>query len=147
MGSSTCRRRCSVIEARPGRSLRGFSLLEALIALALVGLALLLDLGLQAQSREIEARLAAESDLLRRAEATIESVRAGVHPLRSGPVDPVLAWPTVADPALSMMLVVDPTGVPGLCRVMLHGQTRARRGRPHDIDLDTLVWQPSSSCL
>ena len=111
-----------------------------------MGLALLLDLGLQAQSREIETRLAAESDLLRRAEAAIESVRAGVHPLRTGPVDPALAWPAVADPTLSMILVVDPAGVPGLCRVMLHGQVRARRGQPHDIDLDTLVWQPSSTC-
>jgi prepilin-type N-terminal cleavage/methylation domain-containing protein len=126
--------------------MRGFTLLEALIALTLVGLALLLDLGLQAQSREIEVRLAAESDLLRRAEATIESVRHGVHPLRTGAVDPALAWPTIAGPDLSMILVVDPTDVPGLCRLAVHGQTRSRRGRPHDVDLDTLVWQPGSPC-
>jgi prepilin-type N-terminal cleavage/methylation domain-containing protein len=124
----------------------GFTLLEALLALALVGVALLLDLGLQAQSREIEARLAAEADLLRRAEATLESLRSGVHPLRTGPVDGALAWPMPGEPALSMLLVVDPTDVPGLCRVKLHGQTRGLRGRPHDLELETLVWQAGSPC-
>jgi prepilin-type N-terminal cleavage/methylation domain-containing protein len=125
----------------------GFTLLEALIALALVGMALLLDLGLQAQSRELEGRLAVEDDLLRRAEAAIESVRSGVHPLRTGPVDPDLAWPTTADPALSMILVVDPSGVAGLCRLTVHGRNRGLRGRLHDVELETLIWQQGSMCL
>jgi hypothetical protein len=95
----------------------------------------------------MEARVAAEADLLRRAEAAIASVRAGVHPLATGPVDADLAWPRGADPSLSMILVVDAAGPPGLCRVIVHGQARSVRGRPHDVELDTLIWQPGSPCL
>ncbi len=131
---------------KKSRAAEGFTLVEALIALMLVGIALMLDLGLQAQSREIDVQLAAEADLLRRAEAVIESVRAGAHPLRSGAVDPILAWPTVADPQLSMILLVDATDVSGLCRVLVRGQTRGPRARLHDVELETLIWQPGTPC-
>ncbi|HVR28475.1 MAG TPA: hypothetical protein VMS86_02980 [Thermoanaerobaculia bacterium] len=116
------------------------------MALALVGLALMLDLGLQAQSRELEARVAAEADLVRRAEAVIESVRAGVHPLETGPVDADLAWPAPADPRLRMVLVVGGSEVAGVCRLVVRGQTRSRRERPHGVELETLVWRPGSPC-
>jgi Tfp pilus assembly protein PilV len=135
-----------VKRAAPRATAAGFSLVEALIALMLVGVALVLDLGLQAQSREIEARLAVEAELLRRAEAVIESVRAGNHLPVNGPVDPDLAWPNPADPSLAMILVVDATDVAGVCRVTVHGQQRGRRGRPHDVELTTLLWQPGASC-
>lgn len=128
------------------RSGEGWSLLEALVALALVGIALMLDLGLQAQSREIDVRLAAEAEILRRAEAVVESVRAGWHPLKSGAVDPALAWPSPADPSLSMILMVESTEVTSLCRVTVRGQMRARRGPPHDVALTTLIWQPGAPC-
>jgi hypothetical protein len=144
-----------VAKTRQG-SAPGFTLLEALLALALVGVALLLDLGLQAQARAIEARLAIEADLLRRAEAVVESVRAGAHPLASGPVDGALAWPVSADPALRMSLLVEPTEVPGLCRVEVRGSMPWRVGSPlpqgagegavHDVRVDTLIWRPGASC-
>jgi Tfp pilus assembly protein PilV len=124
----------------------GFSLIEALIALLLVGVALLLDLGLQAQSREIDQRLATEAELLRRAEAVIESVRAGEHPMRSGPVDPVLAWPSLADPQLAMSMMVSPTEVAGVCHVSVHGQMVGKRGRPHDVEIDTRIWLAGARC-
>ena len=124
----------------------GFSLIEALIALVLVGIALMLDLGLQAQSREIEDHLAVEAELLRRAEAAIESMRAGEHPLISGAIDPVRAWPSAAAPELAMIVVVDATEVAGLCRVTVRGQMRGRRGRPHDVELETLIWRAGSPC-
>jgi prepilin-type N-terminal cleavage/methylation domain-containing protein len=125
---------------------RGFSLIEALIALVLVGIALMLDLGLQAQSREIEDRLAVEAELLRRAEAVIESVRAGEHPLRSGAIDPARAWPNPAPPELAMIVVVDRTEVSGLCRVTVRGQMRGKRDRPHDVELETLIWRAGAPC-
>jgi prepilin-type N-terminal cleavage/methylation domain-containing protein len=132
--------------ATPPRGSAGFTLIEALVALVLVGVAILLDLGLQMQSREIDARLAAEAELLRRAEAVLESVRAGVHPLTSGPVDGTLAWPDPADPALAMILLVERTDVAGLCHLVVRGQSREPRGRPHDVELETLLWRPGSLC-
>jgi hypothetical protein len=128
-------------------SSEGWTLVEALVALALLGLGLMLDLGLQARSRELDTRLAAEADLVRRAEAVVESLRAGVHPLRSGAVDPTLAWPSAPDGDLAMILLVDTTEVPSLCRVTVRGQVRARRGPPHDVELVTSIWQPGSPCL
>ena len=131
---------------RPDRGATGFSLLEATVALAILGVALLLDLGLQAQSREIDARLASETELSRRAEAVVESVRAGVHPLRSGPVDPDLAWPNQPGSPLSMILDVGVTEVSGLCRVVVRGQSRGRRGQRHEVQLETLIYRQGSPC-
>ena len=71
----------------------GFTLVEALVALTIVGGALLLEVGAQWQSRAALDGLAIESALLASAEATVESVRAGALPLTSGPVDPMLALP------------------------------------------------------
>jgi len=120
------------------------------VALALIGVALALDLGLQAQARQLDGRLAAEAELLRRAEAAIASVRAGVHPLRSGPVVADLAWPSPPEPELSMILLVDATDVAGLCRVTVRGNSRETRGAwargPHDLQLEVLLWQPGSTC-
>ena len=124
----------------------GFTLLEALLALTLVGLALMLDLGLRAQSREIEARAAAEADLLRRAGAVIESVRAGLHPLRTGPVDASRAWPWPAGPGVGMVLRVGATETAGVCRLVVWGHAAALRGPPHEVELATMVWQPGSPC-
>jgi prepilin-type N-terminal cleavage/methylation domain-containing protein len=124
----------------------GFSLIEALVALVLVGIALLLDLGLQAQSRDIAARLAVEAELVRRAEAVIESMRAGEHPMVSGPVDPGVGWPNAGDPRLTMMLLVEPTDVPSLCRVVVRGVMLGSRGRPHTIELETLIWRVGALC-
>ena len=57
----------------------GFTLVEALVALMIVGLALLLEVGAQWQSRAALDGLAVESALLKSAEATVESVRAGAR--------------------------------------------------------------------
>jgi prepilin-type N-terminal cleavage/methylation domain-containing protein len=69
-----------------GDSAAGFSLIEALVALAILALALLLGLGLIWQQRRVLARLeardAAESALVE----ALEILRSGAVPLVSGPV-------------------------------------------------------------
>ncbi len=125
----------------------GFTLIEALVALMIVGGALLLEVGAQWQSREVLHRLAIESALLASAQATVESVRAGVLPLKSGPVDPMLASPIDAlEGGEELTLEVGTSVVAGLCRLTVRGRIRDRRGRSHSIELKTQVWRPGASC-
>jgi hypothetical protein len=66
--------------------------------------------------------------------------------MRSGPVVTERAWPSAADPALAMILMVDSTEVPGLCRVTVRGHMPGPRGRPHDVELETMIWRAASPC-
>ena len=125
----------------------GFTLVEALVALMIVGLALLLEVGAQWQSRAALDGLAVESALLKSAEATVESVRAGALPLTSGPVDAMLALPRGSfEAGQELSLAVGTSGVAGLCRLSVRGLARDRRGRLHSIELQTQVWRPGASC-
>ena len=45
-----------------------------------------------------------------------------------------------------MILLVDRTEVAGLCHVTVRGQMMGRRGRPHDVELETLIWQAGALC-
>ena len=126
---------------------RGFTLIEALVALSILGMALLFEMGAQWQTRELRLGLEAESELLVRAESAVESIRAGVHPLASGPVDALLAWPLVeVDPSVTLILDADSTDVVGLCRLRILGRSIGSRGRRHSLTLETLVWRPGATC-
>jgi len=125
----------------------GFTLIEALVALMIVGLALLLEVGSQSQRRVALDGLAIESALLKSAEATVESVRAGVIPLTSGPVDAMFALPSGAlEVGEELSLQVGASGVAGLCRLSVQGRARDRRGRLHSIELQTQVWRSGATC-
>ena len=125
----------------------GFTLVEALVALTIVGGALLLEVGAQWQSRAALDGLAIESALLASAEATVESVRAGALPLTSGPVDPMLALPGGAlEVGEELTVEVGTSVVAGLCRLTVKGRAVDRRGRLHSIELQTQVWRPGASC-
>ncbi len=125
----------------------GFTLVEALLALMIVGMALLLELGAQWQSQAALDGLAIESALLKSAEATVESVRAGALPLTSGPVDPMLALPSGAlEVGEELTMEVGTSVVEGLCRLTVRGRARDRLGRSHSIELHTQVWRPGASC-
>lgn len=73
---------------RPGssRSGRGFSLVEVLVALAVLGLILLLGLGLVWQQRRVHLRLEARAAADRALEEALETLRSGAVPLVAGPV-------------------------------------------------------------
>lgn len=71
---------------RSGGSGRGFSLVEVLVALAVLGLILLLGLGLVWQQRRVHLRLEARAAADRALEEALETLRSGAVPLASGPV-------------------------------------------------------------
>jgi prepilin-type N-terminal cleavage/methylation domain-containing protein len=114
------------------RSVRGFSLIEALVALAVLGAVLLMGMGVVLQQARAEARLAAHVRALHAAETALERLRAGALPLASTRVDdfaPILVW-----------IEVEAAGPPGLWAVEaratfpFQGAVRVRR-------LQTLVWR------
>jgi len=69
---------------RGPRASSGFSLIEVLIALTLLGIALLLGMDLVLQTPRVVRRLDGEREAFRAMESTMEAVRAGVILLKSG---------------------------------------------------------------
>jgi prepilin-type N-terminal cleavage/methylation domain-containing protein len=126
---------------RSGRE-SGFSLVEVLIALVLVGTALLMGMGLALQNPRIVRRLDGERQAFRAMESTLEAVRAGAIPLKTSELDGfVTAVGTPAPKDLKIDMQVDPAGTPGLFQVTL----RASYGVEHrkvEKMLRTLVWSP-----
>lgn len=119
-----------------GRAERGFTLVEALVALALLTFALLLGLGLVLQQPRIVRRLDAQREAMHSLEATLEALRAGALPLASQ------SLPPVGPRRMTLSIQVTPEGYPpGLHRV----QVRARyllEGRFRERSVETLFWRP-----
>ena len=89
---------------------RGFSLIEALIALAIVGLTMTVGMSLLAQQSAVARRLRAHREAIGIVESTLEAVRAGFVPLTSGRLQlPVVS--TESD-ALVLWLEVSPRAEP-----------------------------------
>jgi len=87
----------------------GFSLVEAAIGLALIGVALLLTVALMAQQPWIERRLAAHQDALGVMDAVLEELRSGVALPGDGELD-LTGMPRSTPPAaqgLRIWIVVD----------------------------------------
>ena len=121
---------------------RGFSLVETLIALAILGIALLLGLSLLLQQPRIVLRLDGERQAYRAIEATLESVRAGLIPLQTTEFQSfVTSAGEPAPPDLKLSMNVQPADSPGLYQVTLRARYKVA-GFPHEKSLETLVWQP-----
>ena len=114
---------------------RGFSLLEVLVALALVTTILLFAAGTYWQSARIDERLEAH----RRADAALdgayELLRAGVLPLADGPI----ADPTGAGQELTA--TVSPGHTEGLTRLQLVARYEIQ-GTSFRRTLEALVYAP-----
>ena len=134
--------RAKVSERKTGAS-AGFTLIETVVALSLLGLAMLLGLGILLQEPRISARLDAREAAYRALEVGLESLRSGQLPLRSGTFSAVdLAFEP--DPALAQIdieLVVGETAHEGLYEVLLEaryeldGEARSHR-------LRSMAWRP-----
>ena len=126
---------------RSGRE-SGFSLVEVLIALVLVGTALLMGMGLALQNPRIVRRMDSERQAFRAMESTLEAVRAGVIPLQTAQMDGfATAVGTPAPKDLKVHMQVEPAGTPGLFQVTLRARYEVE-GRKIEKMLRTLVWSP-----
>lgn len=118
----------SRLPSRAGRP-NGFTLLEAMVALAILGVALLLGMALVIQLPRDVRRLDAERQAMRAMEATLEAMRAGTLPVKtceptSEPPCVLSGFITVSDttavrdPKIEIDVVATQT-LPGLCQVTL----------------------------
>ncbi|HSS77547.1 MAG TPA: prepilin-type N-terminal cleavage/methylation domain-containing protein [Thermoanaerobaculia bacterium] len=129
--------------SKPGQG--GFTLLEALIALVLLGVALLLGMELVLQNPLMVRRMDDERQAFRAMEATLESVRAGTTPLVTADLDrysTAVGKPARSD--LEIDMTVDRTDVPGLYQVTLRARYTADK-RKVQKELQTMVWSPPKS--
>jgi prepilin-type N-terminal cleavage/methylation domain-containing protein len=154
------RRLASVL--RKPQAPRGFSLIEVLVALTLLGIALLLGMDLVLQNPRIVRRLDGERQAFRAMESTMEAVRAGVIPLRNADSCPTADScdpDSCPNPALcgivrsvcapapkdkgycTVTMEVGPAGPPGLYPVTLTAQYSAV-GQKYKKKLQTMVWAP-----
>lgn len=121
----------------------GFTLLETLIALVILGFALLFVLSLVLNQPRMLKRLDAQRQAYRAIEGTLEAVRAGVIPLQTSHFanfDFSAGTPAPPDLSLQMDVLALPAPV-GLYRVSLSAHYTVA-GQGMDQKVQTLVWQP-----
>lgn len=115
--------------------MRGFTLVETLVALALLTLALLLGLGLVLQHPRIVRRLDAQREAIHSLEVTLEALRAGGLPLVSQTLPPI------GPRKLALSIQVTPEGYPpGLYRVLVRAAWQVE-GQPRERAVETLLWR------
>jgi prepilin-type N-terminal cleavage/methylation domain-containing protein len=128
------------------RSSSGFSLIEVLVALTILGVVLLFSMSLLAQEPRVRRRLAAHREALEVLETVHEEVRAGMRLSLTGRR---IDWQRLDDPPRELAAaeelavwaeVVEERPV-GLYRVTL----RARyfvAGQPFERSVETMIWRP-----
>lgn len=139
---------------RSPRSKRGFSLIEALVALLILEMALLMGLALLLEQPRIVRRLDRQRQTLRSLESTLELVRAGAIPLQTGPVGDWLTLAGAPPPEdTAVWLEVEPASLPSLPASpappgLFHVTVRARwsvAGSLRTREVETLVWRPDAA--
>ncbi len=119
----------------------GFTLIEVVVGLALLGIATLVGLLALEQSQLAVERLEARHRALGEIEATLEAVRSGGIPLASGPVVPSLETTPGRERGLLVFLDVQPTGTADLYQVAATARWLLR-GRPETHRVETMVYRP-----
>lgn len=136
---------------RSPRPKHGFSLVEALIALLILEMALLMGLALLLEQPRIVRRLDRQRQTLRSLEATLELVRGGAIPLETGPVRTWLDLGGVPPPeGTAVWLKVEPASLPSSPAPpgLFHVTVRARwiaAGGLRTREVETLVWSPDAA--
>ena len=118
---------------------RGFTLIETIAALAILGATLAIAASIGSRGPRATERLAAQRVALRAAEGALEAVRAGTLLPVSGPV--VLPGTIARGAAVRVRLDVRDAGPRGLVEVKASA-TAPAPGRPVTQSLATLVWRP-----
>lgn len=129
------------VNARHGKSESGFSLLEAVAALTLFGLATIVAAGFLDAQMSASRRLEARADLLRAAEIVLESVRGEVLPLETAPVDMTAQFQPLTAITVETRVEVIEHSLPGLFEVRAEAKAMVRT-EDMVVSITTMVWRP-----
>ena len=120
---------------------RGFSLVEAIAALAIFGLAVIVASSFLDVQMSAARRLEARADLVRAAETLLESVRGGVMPLTSGDVDLSDEFQPMSSIRVRTTLRVTPRPLADLYEVQVEARAMVR-SEEMVVSISTMVWRP-----
>ncbi len=129
----------------PRRGAAGFSLIETLVALAVLALVLLAGIAAVTGHRRALVRLAAEREATAAVGAVLEGVRAGAVALAPDQGPAALPPPVAGGRARGLRLWVETRETPehGLWEVEVRASYLAA-GAPRWRSVKTLVWRPDS---
>jgi prepilin-type N-terminal cleavage/methylation domain-containing protein len=120
---------------------RGFSLLEAVAALALFGMAIVVAAGFLDAHMSAARRLEARGDLVRAAEVVLESLRGEALPLTGGAIDLSDQFPGRSSAQVSTRVRVTPRNLTGLYEVRVEART-VIRSEEMVVTVTTQMWKP-----
>jgi prepilin-type N-terminal cleavage/methylation domain-containing protein len=119
----------------------GFSLIEALAALTIFGMAIIVAAGFLDAHMSAARRLEARSDLVRAAETVLESVRGGTLPLVSGDVDLTDEFQPLSSIRVRTRVAVNSKSPQGLYSVRVEAWAMVR-SEDMVVTITSQVWQP-----
>ena len=120
---------------------RGFSLIEALAALTIFGMAIVVAAGFLDANMSAARRLEARSDLVRAAETVLESVRGGTLPLVSGDVDLTDEFQPLSSIRVRTKVAVTSKNPQGLFSVQVEARAMVR-SEDMVVTITSQVWRP-----
>lgn len=125
----------------PRSACRGFTLVEALAALAIFAMAVLVATAFLQAHVQSARRLEVRSALVHASEMTIEEIRSGTRPMVSANIDRGPELGLAPGASLQTIIRVDSGGVTDLYHVAVTSRS-AEAGEPMEVIVETMVWRP-----
>ena len=122
-------------------SFDGYSLLEALAAIAIVGMALLVSTNALQTHANLARRAEIQHEMLRSAEDALESVRGSQSPLEDGPLHLSSETDDLRRRTVYTIVRVEELEIEGLYEVTARSRTHFL-DEPMEFELRTMVWRP-----